>query len=110
MKKFLMIITVALAACATTLTPSGAVAVAYSQVRMFQTQVGLTVQRGAISTEKARELRNKGDEMLVMVDKANDALIVCGAKPKCFEVDNILNQLNGSLADAERRLRQEQKQ
>lgn len=109
MRKLFIGIVLALAACASQITPSGSVAAAYEQVRIFQVQVGQTVTRGAISPAQGRELVAEGEKARVLVDKANEALLVCGAKPKCFDVDNLLNQMSGNLAEAERRLRQAEK-
>lgn len=106
MKRFLATLLIALvAACTTTITPSGAVAVAYEQVRVFQVQVKQTAARGVISVEKARSLNKEGDKALATVKQAEDALVLCGAKPKCFEVDQLLTQATTQLAEAERQLR-----
>lgn len=106
MKKFLLTLVLALAACAAQVTPSGTIAAAYEQVRVFQVQVGQSVARGAVSPATGRELVAEGEKARVLVDQAKDALVVCGNKLPCANFDNILNRVGPSLAEAERKMRQ----
>lgn len=106
MKRFLATLLIAISAACTTITPSGSIAAAYEQVRVFQVQVGQSVARGAVSPAAGRELVAEGEKARVLVDQAKDALVVCGNKLPCANFDNILNRVGPSLAEAERRMRQ----
>lgn len=92
------------------ITPAGAVDAGYQAIVVYHRTIGGAVERDAISSATAFKLIAEGDRVRAdVVDKARDALLLCGAAAtSCPSVDVILKDLGPRLAELERRLRAEE--
>ncbi|HCZ47997.1 MAG TPA: hypothetical protein DCZ11_03210 [Gammaproteobacteria bacterium] len=95
-------------ACASAPTPTGTLKAAYDSVATYQQLVGQTVTRGRITREQAHRLIDSGESVRVQIDRARDALALCGGKLPCDSYDEIIKRLQPMLADLERKLREEE--
>lgn len=107
---FLAAVVFALVACTTAgpPTPSGSLKAAYDGVKVYQQLVGQTVARGRISADQADRLIDEGEKARKAVDDARDALSLCGGKLPCDSFETILRRVQPMLAEAERKLREEE--
>lgn len=102
------VVALVLAACAATPTPSGVLAASYDAVATYQRLVKSSVDRGRITSAQAMALVDQGERARGQVDRARDALALCGGKMPCDSYDEIIRRVQPMLAELELKLREEE--
>ena len=99
----------ALGACATgPVTPSGSLAAAYDSLKAYNGLVAQTLERGRINAAQGGRALDAGRDVRLTVDKARDALTVCGNKLPCESFEAIMARVQPLLLELERKLREEE--
>lgn len=103
-----LIALVVLAACATAPTPNGTLGAANQAIAAYHDQVGIAVDRGRITPDRADALIAEGEKAQAVVKDARLALRACGGKLPCAQYDTLIQLFQRRLAELERRLREEE--
>lgn len=89
-------------------TPSGSLAAAYDSLKAYNGLVAQTLERGRINAAQGGRALDAGRDARLTVDKARDALTVCGGKLPCDSFESIMARVQPLLLELERKLREEE--